>query len=753
MLPSSLRLALALGLVAAPAVAGCGASVGPSQELALRRVVLYRNGLGYFERSGTITHDRMELRFASREVDDVLGTLTVQERGAAERTVVSASVPARREDEASDDSVAVELSLPDARPRDLVLTYALPAPAWRAAYRVVLPEGDEQGEALFQIWALVQNESAEDWSDVELTLATTAPFSFEYDLRTPAFVDRPFVSALQGSDGPTGVIAASESRRLEADGDATGEMEPGAFRVAVAGAPRARPTGGGVDRDGDRIADAVDRCPLDPETYNGTEDEDGCPDRGTVVVSESHITVLDKIYFADGSDEISERSAPILDAVAATLVHNPQILRVEVAGHAATTERDAWTVAAARAGAVRAALLERGVQPERLVAVPYGATRPIDAGTTAAAHERNRRVEFLVEETSRDERATSSARAASDGPAPPRTRLSDGATEYDVGARVTIRSRSSSMVTVLSERVRGEPILLYRPDPEAPRSDVHPYRTARLTTPERATLIPGPVAVYAGSTFVGQGVVEHLHEGETALLPYALDETTDVQVQRAPATEPVRILAAARGVLTVEDRAVHRTTYTLDAGPHAPRRIVLEHVRRAGTTPRELPPGAEVREDRVVLEIPLVAGARSTLVIEETTPTRRTITLTADLGVRLTPYLEASGLSGELADRVRAIVERRVSLAEAQEQRAALREQLSDVATRAAELRADLRVVRSPDLRRSLETRLREASDRTARITEQLGAISTREAEARAELAELVRALRIEEAPAAGGAP
>jgi len=739
---------LALAVLSVTTLAGCGATGAPTQELSLRRVVLYRNGLGYFERSGTITRDRMDLRFASREVDDVLGTLTVQERGESERTVVSASVPARQDSEGAGDSVTVELSLPDARPRDLVLTYALPAPAWRAAYRVVLPEGTEQGEALFQIWALVQNESAEDWNDVELTLATTAPFSFEYDLRTPAFIDRPTVSPLAGNDGPTGVIVASETRARERDFERSGVTTPGGGGgqwLAQAGGRAASR----ADADGDRVADADDACPQDPETYNGTEDEDGCPDRGTVIVSASAIQVLEQLYFADGSDELSPQSMPIVQAIAQTLQGNPQIRAVDIDGHAAPGERDPWGISASRAGTVRAALIELGVESARLVAVPYGATQPVAPGSTPSANERNRRVSFHIQETADGPTSGATRTAAPGGPAPPRVRESDGATEYQVGARVSIRARSSSMVTVLSEQVRGEPVLLYRPDPGAPRSDQHPYRAARITTPERATLIPGPVAVYAGSTFAGQGVVEHLHEGETALLPYALDETTDVQVQQRPASEPVRILTAVRGVLTVEDRTVSRTTYTLDAGPHAPRRIVIEHLRRAGTTPRELPPGADVREDRVVLEIPLVAGSRSTLVIEETSPTRRTIALSGDLRVPLTPYLEASGLSGELADRVRAIVERRQRLAEAQEQRSALREQLSDVATRAAELRADLRVVRSPDLRRSLETHLREASERTTQITEQLSAISTREAEARAELSELVRALRIEEAPSA----
>jgi OmpA-OmpF porin, OOP family len=37
-------------------------------------------------------------------------------------------------------------------------------------------------------------------------------------------------------------------------------------------------SGGGSDRDGDGIADAVDKCPDAPEDFDGFEDEDGCPE-------------------------------------------------------------------------------------------------------------------------------------------------------------------------------------------------------------------------------------------------------------------------------------------------------------------------------------------------------------------------------------------------------------------------------------------------------------------------------------------
>ena len=55
--------------------------------------------------------------------------------------------------------------------------------------------------------------------------------------------------------------------------------EPNA-RAALANSPEGVCTGAGQegDRDGDGIADGVDACPDQRETYNGYQDEDGCPD-------------------------------------------------------------------------------------------------------------------------------------------------------------------------------------------------------------------------------------------------------------------------------------------------------------------------------------------------------------------------------------------------------------------------------------------------------------------------------------------
>jgi outer membrane protein OmpA-like peptidoglycan-associated protein len=152
------------------------------------------------------------------------------------------------------------------------------------------------------------------------------------------------------------------------------------------------------DNDNDRILDQNDQCPLEPETYNGNEDEDGCPDRGRVIVHKGNIEILDKIYFETGKATIKPESFGILDAIAATMLGNPDIMLIEIQGHADERGQDDFNLQLTddRAHAVLKYLTEKGVEAARLTAKGYGETKPIEKGHNEAAWSKNRRVEFVI---------------------------------------------------------------------------------------------------------------------------------------------------------------------------------------------------------------------------------------------------------------------------------------------------------------------------------------------------------------------
>jgi outer membrane protein OmpA-like peptidoglycan-associated protein len=144
--------------------------------------------------------------------------------------------------------------------------------------------------------------------------------------------------------------------------------------------------------------DPKDLCPNEPETKNGTKDDDGCPDETMAVVKGDKLVILEKVLFVNAKDVILKRSFPLLDYVTKTLLDHPELKRIRVEGHTDSVGNDATnqTLSEKRANAVMRYLVKAGVDPERLIAVGYGEARPIDTNDTEEGRERNRRVDFTI---------------------------------------------------------------------------------------------------------------------------------------------------------------------------------------------------------------------------------------------------------------------------------------------------------------------------------------------------------------------
>ena len=79
---------------------------------------------------------------------------------------------------------------PDAR--TVTVGYVAAAPLWKASYRLVLPEGGA-GTARVQGWAVLEDQSGNDWKAVDLTLQAGNPVTFRQAIYSVYFADRPEV--------------------------------------------------------------------------------------------------------------------------------------------------------------------------------------------------------------------------------------------------------------------------------------------------------------------------------------------------------------------------------------------------------------------------------------------------------------------------------------------------------------------------------------------------------------------------------
>jgi len=152
------------------------------------------------------------------------------------------------------------------------------------------------------------------------------------------------------------------------------------------------------DRDGDGVPDRLDDCPDEP----GPVDNQGCPEEQRVVIEESRIEILDKIYFNVDSAQLQTRSHAVLDNVAEVLVAHPDIRIVHVEGHTDWTGPSAYNMRLSRRRAesvVRYLIDEGGVRKDRFIAEGFGETQPlVPNARTKMTLAQNRRVEFHIAE-------------------------------------------------------------------------------------------------------------------------------------------------------------------------------------------------------------------------------------------------------------------------------------------------------------------------------------------------------------------
>ncbi len=158
---------------------------------------------------------------------------------------------------------------------------------------------------------------------------------------------------------------------------------------------------GDEDADGDRILDADDECPNDPETYNGIDDEDGCPDmaRGVVIKTPGVVIRPQSILFRNRKTRVLPASLAVIDMVARTLADNPQVESILIVGHADSAEGNPSNrkrLSARRARMVMDQLVKKGVDRKRLRSIGLSDACPLSIGNTPQFREKNRRVEFKI---------------------------------------------------------------------------------------------------------------------------------------------------------------------------------------------------------------------------------------------------------------------------------------------------------------------------------------------------------------------
>jgi OOP family OmpA-OmpF porin len=122
------------------------------------------------------------------------------------------------------------------------------------------------------------------------------------------------------------------------------------------------------------------------------------PPKKEVKIRDNRIEIGEKIQFAYNKAEVLSESFAILDELAKVIQENPHVQKVSIEGHASDEGEDQHNLilSKARAEAVRAYLVAKGVSADRLSSTGHGEAKPLVSNDTPEGREKNRRVEFHI---------------------------------------------------------------------------------------------------------------------------------------------------------------------------------------------------------------------------------------------------------------------------------------------------------------------------------------------------------------------
>ncbi len=171
--------------------------------------------------------------------------------------------------------------------------------------------------------------------------------------------------------------------------------------------------------------------------------------------------------------------------------------------------------------------------------------------------------------------------AASSTPAQVRERKLGDLFEYEIEHPVTIRRNQSALVPIVLRSFEGRPVLLYNKQTRAE----NPMRCVEFKNTTGLTLEGGPVTVLEGGSYVGEAMLDTLKPDEQRLVPYSVELGVSVLDNIDSHEDRVNRIVIRRGQMTAHYGQVQQTTYTLNNKSESEQTVYLDHPRRQGLEP------------------------------------------------------------------------------------------------------------------------------------------------------------------------
>jgi hypothetical protein len=228
--------------------------------------------------------------------------------------------------------------------------------------------------------------------------------------------------------------------------------------------------------------------------------------------------------------------------------------------------------------------------------------------------------------------------------------------EYKLKDRVTIRKNESALVPIVQVHVTAEKVSLWN----ASLHSMRPLRALWLTNSSSLTLDGGSFSILENDAFAGEGLTDSIKAGEKRLLSYAADLGLRVESRSEGDPERVTHVRVDRGVMTQMCELRQATTYIVRDDDTTPRTVLIEHPLRTGwRLAGENSKPEETTSAVYRFRIQVDPKNSATFVVHESRPLESTYQLTNLTEDQIKIFLQQRAINPEIEAAFRKIVEQK----------------------------------------------------------------------------------------------
>jgi hypothetical protein len=314
--------------------------------------------------------------------------------------------------------------------------------------------------------------------------------------------------------------------------------------------------------------------------------------------------------------------------------------------------------------------------------------------------------------------------------------------EYKLKDHVTIAKNQSALVPILQTRIDAEKVTVWNP------SEAAPLRALWINNTSPLTFDGGTFNVLEGDAFAGEGLMDAVKPGEKRLLSYAADLGLLVDAKQKNANQHVTKIVIAHDVMTQATEERQENTYTIRNRDTAPRVVVIEHPARQGWKLEDGETPAESSASFHRFRMTVDPKTTKTLAVKEYRPISVRYELTKVTDDQIKFFLDQKMINPDVEKALRDIASQKNTIALMNGIIVDRRAQIAAIGNDQQRLRENMKALKGSAEEKALVERyvreLNEQEDSVQSLQKEIAAWQKKRDEAQSRLNDMIEALQME---------